>query len=87
MIINRKIFDIHGHNGSWPDRINCDDLIFNVLKNECISKLLISNLSGLETENHVEGGTPLVAELEANRQTMKLCEKIKTFYTLPLFVK
>ena len=77
MIINRKIFDIHGHNGSWPDRINCDDLIFNVLKNECISKLLISNLSGLETENHVEGGTPLVAELEANRQTIKLCKENK----------
>lgn len=75
MTADRKIFDIHGHNGSWPDRINCDELIFDVIKREKISKLLISNLSGMETENHVEGGNPLIPELEANRQTIKLCKE------------
>lgn len=75
MIVNRKIFDVHGHNGYWPDRINCDELIFNIIKNENISKLLISNISGLETENHVEGATPLISELEANRQTINMCKE------------
>jgi hypothetical protein len=71
----RKIFDIHGHNGSWPDRINCDELLFDVIKKEKISKVLISNLSGLETQNHVEGGVPLINESDANRQTIELCKK------------
>ena len=70
----KKIFDMHANCGKWGSKADCNSLVTEIADSENIEKLLVSNLGGLETEGLEPGNTPLLEELDANRQTMAFCQ-------------
>ena len=71
------IIDCHGHLGHWKTGWNEDlllpDLLGDILEEAGVEKVLVSNLSGIDSQDHSSGGAPWLSQREANLEILDWC--------------
>jgi len=65
-----------------PEIVNKAISIDNLSAGSVVESVLVSNISGIDTKEHIPGGIPLQNEKESNEELLKICDKYTKFKPL-----